>query len=141
MRVLLLLVLLLIILFYTTREKYQEIPDACVHMMEHGGFSDEAISACENYAKRCGDSCSPYPMTGEKLKEIYAKLNIPSDGQLSAAQISGLIKAFNTGDCIAGLGPGNPCTPGDEECQSPYVCGADGKCKCQGVDCSVDGTC
>lgn len=139
---LIILATILCFLLYKTLkvEKYEEIPDACVHMMERGGFSDVAVQACQNYAKRCGDACSPYPMTTAEMKEISAKYGILDSGKISSEQDAAVVNAFNNAKCLSGFGPGKPCVSGEEECPSPYVC-VNGKCQCKPHACSIDDAC
>lgn len=126
--ILILLVILIIYLSFNTREKYSNVPDICVHMMETG-FSNQTIQACENYANKCGDTCDPYPIVTEKLKELYNKYGV-GKGSVPSTQIDlNIRKELLTSPCILGVGPGNDCVDGEEDCQAKYVCNA-GKCRC-----------
>ncbi|HMP28002.1 MAG TPA: hypothetical protein PKD85_00285 [Saprospiraceae bacterium] len=116
--------------FSSKKEGYSGLPDPCVHMMETG-FSQEAVQACSAYAKRCSDDCEPYPVLSQEVTDIYSKLGV-GQGHIPTAKDNAIAISDLTHDgCPTGLGPGNPCTQGEEECPYPYKCGvSSGKCEC-----------
>jgi hypothetical protein len=116
--------------FSSKKEGYNGLPDPCVHMMETG-FSQSAVQACQAYAKRCGDSCEPYPVVSSEISHIYNKLGVGKGRAPSAKDNLDAVLYLTHDGCPTGLGPGNPCTEGEEECPSPYKCGvASGSCEC-----------
>ena len=124
---------------------YPILPDACVRMME-SGFSSAAVDACAAYAKRCGDTCQPYPMTSVEVNKLYAQFGVV-EGTTPSADIDAKITALlGTDICITGAGPGGACTDGMEDCPFPYLCSnidqdGNGTCQCPPRPCEATGNC
>lgn len=111
------------------KERYDGLPDPCVHMMETG-FTEDAADACASYASKCKDTCEPYPIATQMVANIYAKYGVGPGKPPTADVDKKVVDELNSAQCLTGLGPGNPCTPGEEDCYSPLVCGQQGKCVC-----------